>query len=75
MTPPGSDEAREQAPPRQPFVRHVRDSNARQRTRRDHARRLEEPELAAALTVVGLALDAFLTDDHAWLRAVPSLRE
>jgi SAM-dependent methyltransferase len=35
--------------------------------------RLEEPELAAALSAVGLALDAFLTDDNAWLRAVPLL--
>lgn len=36
-------------------------------------RRLEEPELATALTTVGLTLDTYLTDDHAWLRAIPLL--
>ncbi len=35
------------------------------------ATRLDETELAAALADAGLRLDRYLTDDHAWLRAVP----
>lgn len=35
------------------------------------ARRLDEHELRRLLGAAGLTLDRFLTDDHAWLRAVP----
>lgn len=35
------------------------------------ATRLDETELAAALAGAGLRLDRYLTEDHAWLRAVP----
>jgi hypothetical protein len=34
--------------------------------------RLDEAELAAALAGAGLRLDRYLTDDHAWFRAVPA---
>jgi phage gp36-like protein len=33
--------------------------------------RLDETALAAALADAGLRLDRYLTEDHAWLRAVP----
>jgi len=36
------------------------------------ATRLDETELAAALADAGLRLDRYLTDDHAWLRAMPA---
>ena len=39
------------------------------------ARRLDDTELAAVLADAGLRLDRYLTDDHAWLRAVPVARE
>jgi SAM-dependent methyltransferase len=35
-------------------------------------RRLEDAALRELLDAVGLALDRYLTDDHAWLRAVPA---
>ena len=35
-------------------------------------RRLEDAELRELLVAAGLALDRYLTDDHAWLRAVPA---
>jgi hypothetical protein len=34
-------------------------------------RRLDDAELAAVLADAGLRLDRYLTDDRAWLRAVP----
>jgi SAM-dependent methyltransferase len=36
------------------------------------ARRLDDGELAAALAGAGLAVDAYLTADGSWIRAVPS---
>jgi SAM-dependent methyltransferase len=36
------------------------------------ARRLDDGELAAALAEAGLAVDAYLTADGAWVRAVPA---
>jgi SAM-dependent methyltransferase len=36
------------------------------------ATRLDEAELAAVLADAGLRLDRYLTEDHAWLRAVPA---
>jgi SAM-dependent methyltransferase len=36
------------------------------------ARRLDDDELAAALAEAGLALDAWLTGDRTWARAVPA---
>jgi SAM-dependent methyltransferase len=36
------------------------------------ATRLDETELAAVLADAGLRLDRYLTDDRAWLRAVPA---
>jgi SAM-dependent methyltransferase len=36
------------------------------------ARRLDDAELAAALAEAGLAVDAYLTDDRTWVRAVPA---
>jgi SAM-dependent methyltransferase len=33
--------------------------------------RLDQTELASALTAAGLRLDRYLTEDHAWFRAVP----
>jgi SAM-dependent methyltransferase len=39
------------------------------------ARRLDDTELAAVLAGAGLRLDRYLTDDHAWLRAVPVTRD
>ena len=38
------------------------------------ARRLDDTELAAALAEAGLAVDAYLTGDGSWVRAVPSVR-
>ena len=38
------------------------------------ARRLDDGELAAALAEAGLAVDAYLTGDGSWVRAVPSAR-
>jgi SAM-dependent methyltransferase len=38
------------------------------------ARRLDDTELAAVLAGAGLRLDRYLTDDHAWLRAIPERR-
>jgi 2-polyprenyl-3-methyl-5-hydroxy-6-metoxy-1,4-benzoquinol methylase len=35
------------------------------------ARRLDDSELAVVLAGTGLRVDRYLTDDHAWLRAVP----
>ncbi len=35
------------------------------------AMRLDESELAAALAAAGLRLDRYLTENHAWFRAVP----
>jgi hypothetical protein len=36
------------------------------------ARRLDDGELTAVLAGAGLRLDRYLTDDKAWLRAVPA---
>jgi SAM-dependent methyltransferase len=36
------------------------------------ARRLDDAALAAALAEAGLAVDAYLTDDRTWVRAVPA---
>jgi hypothetical protein len=36
------------------------------------ARRLDDDELAAALAGAGLAVDAYLTGDGSWVRAVPA---
>jgi SAM-dependent methyltransferase len=38
------------------------------------ARRLDDGELAAALAEAGLAVDAYLTGDGSWVRAVPASR-
>jgi SAM-dependent methyltransferase len=38
------------------------------------ARRLDDGELAAALAEAGLAVDAYLTGDGSWVRAVPAPR-
>jgi len=38
------------------------------------ARRLDDTELAATLAEAGLAVDAYLTGDGSWVRAVPSVR-
>ena len=38
------------------------------------ARRLDDTELAAVLAEAGLRLDRYLTEDRAWLRAVPERR-
>jgi SAM-dependent methyltransferase len=38
------------------------------------ARRLDDAELAAALRQAGLAVDAYLTPDRTWVRAVPQAR-
>jgi SAM-dependent methyltransferase len=38
------------------------------------ARRLDDAELAAALAEAGLAVDAYLTGDGSWVRAVPASR-
>jgi len=38
------------------------------------ARRLDDGELAAARAGAGLAVDAYLTGDGSWVRAVPSRR-
>ena len=38
------------------------------------ARRLDDGELAAALDGAGLAVDAYLTGDGSWVRAVPASR-
>jgi SAM-dependent methyltransferase len=38
------------------------------------ARRLDDGELAAALAGAGLAVDAYLTGDGSWVRAVPASR-
>jgi SAM-dependent methyltransferase len=38
------------------------------------ARRLDDGELAAALAQAGLAVDAYLTGDGSWVRAVPASR-
>jgi SAM-dependent methyltransferase len=38
------------------------------------ARRLDDDELAAALGEAGLAVDAYLTGDGSWVRAVPASR-
>ena len=35
------------------------------------ARHLDETELVAVLADAGLCLDRYLTDDRAWLRAIP----
>jgi SAM-dependent methyltransferase len=36
------------------------------------ARRLDDPVLRNLLAAAGLAFDGYLTEDHAWLRAVPA---
>jgi hypothetical protein len=36
--------------------------------------RLDDQALAAALTEAGLAVDAYLTADGSWVRAVPASR-
>jgi hypothetical protein len=36
--------------------------------------RLDDQALAAALAVAGLAVDAYLTGDGSWVRAVPASR-
>jgi hypothetical protein len=36
------------------------------------ARRLDDAELADVLADVGLAVDAYLTGDGSWVRAVPA---
>jgi hypothetical protein len=38
------------------------------------AERLDDEALAAALAEAGLAVDAYLTGDGSWVRAVPSAR-
>jgi SAM-dependent methyltransferase len=38
------------------------------------ARRLDDRELAAVLAQAGLVVDAYLTDDGSWVRAVPASR-
>jgi SAM-dependent methyltransferase len=43
-------------------------------TQRFRARRLDDGELAAALAAAGLAVDAYLTGDGSWVRAVPASR-
>jgi SAM-dependent methyltransferase len=43
-------------------------------THRFTARRLDDGELAAALAESGLAVDAYLTGDGSWVRAVPASR-
>jgi hypothetical protein len=49
----------------------VYEAGSRSWTQSFTTRRLSDEFLRACLQDAGLALDAYVTGDHAWLRAVP----
>jgi len=55
-------------------VAELAEQTPAQRGHRAVGERLDDGELAAVLAEAGLAVDAYLTGDGSWVRAVPAFR-